>query len=388
MRIININVSRKMLYVVLSIILVSVLSLTIVYAALSVTLNITGNAQVVASSWDIHLANPKVKSGSVSTTAPTISGNDLSFSTSLTTPGDYYEFTVDVVNDGTIDAMIDSVVKTPELTAEQAKYFKYEVSYQNGESINANQTIRKGTSTPIKVRIEYRKDLVASDLPTTTTNLSLKLSLIYVQSDGSGSEITNNGYGPVKIVSGDSDTIGSETCIGEECFYVISSDANSVTMLAKYNLYVGDTCTFYQCTPLENPTGMQDEKAIGYYEYDAYPVIATTKFSNSGSNYNGSIVEEYVNNYKIEIEKLGIVVEEARIITYEELTNSNTFNCMIDYGCSNKYTWIYTSSYWVGSADSNTIYGLLEDNVFVPVNYSDLKRFGVRPVITIAKQYF
>ena len=124
---------RKTLYFTLCIILIPVLSLTIVYAALSVTLNITGSTEVTASNWDIHLANPEVKSGSVNSNVPTISGNNLSFSVNLVMPGDYYEFTVDVVNEGSIDAMIDSVVKTPELTSAQAKYIKYEISYENGE---------------------------------------------------------------------------------------------------------------------------------------------------------------------------------------------------------------------------------------------------------------
>ena len=61
----NINLDRKMLYMILGIILLSVFSLTIVYAALSVTLNITGSTQITASNWDIHLENPEVKSGSV-----------------------------------------------------------------------------------------------------------------------------------------------------------------------------------------------------------------------------------------------------------------------------------------------------------------------------------
>ena len=43
---------RKMLYTVLSILIVSVLTLTVVYAALSTTLNINGNAEVSAASWD------------------------------------------------------------------------------------------------------------------------------------------------------------------------------------------------------------------------------------------------------------------------------------------------------------------------------------------------
>ena len=114
---------RKNLYMVLSIVIISVLTLTVVYAALSTTLNITGNAEVTAASWDIYLNNIKLNSSSATTTSPTISNKTTaSFSTTLTEPGDFYEFTVDVINNGTIDAMIDSVTKTPTVTTSQAKY--------------------------------------------------------------------------------------------------------------------------------------------------------------------------------------------------------------------------------------------------------------------------
>ena len=120
---------RKTLYLVLAIVMVSVFTLSIAYAAMSAVLEIHGNSEVVASNWDIYLDNVEVKSGSVSANAPVISGNSsLAFDVELNMPGEYYEFTVDVVNEGSIDAMIDSVVKTPELTTEQAKYIKYEIT--------------------------------------------------------------------------------------------------------------------------------------------------------------------------------------------------------------------------------------------------------------------
>ena len=128
---------RKTLCLVLGIVMVSVFTLSIAYAAMSTVLEIHGNSEVVASSWDIHLENVKVKNGSVSANTPSVSGtSSVGFDIELNTPGEYYEFTVDVVNDGSIDAMIDSVVKTPELTSEQAKYIKYEITYENGESIS------------------------------------------------------------------------------------------------------------------------------------------------------------------------------------------------------------------------------------------------------------
>ena len=56
----------------------------------------------------------------------------------MATPGDYYEFTVDIINNGTIDAMINNIIMYPTLSTEQAKYLKYEVNYENGEIFTAH----------------------------------------------------------------------------------------------------------------------------------------------------------------------------------------------------------------------------------------------------------
>ena len=52
---------------------------------------------------------------------------------------DYENFTVDVVNQGTIPAMIDSFSITPTLTAEQANYFEYSATYSDGTAIAEKQ---------------------------------------------------------------------------------------------------------------------------------------------------------------------------------------------------------------------------------------------------------
>ena len=212
MKKINFNIKdRKVLSLGLFLILVCVFTVTIAYSALNAVLTIQGNAEVVASTWDIHLENARVASGSATTTVPTItSGRTLTFSTTLNMPGDYYEFTVDVVNAGSIDAMIENVVKTPELTTDQAKFLKYEVSYANGESISEKQNIGVGVTMPIKVRIEYRNDLNNSDLPTGQVVLDLALTLEYIQSDGTGSSVKDNGVSLIEF------TIGGETFYAEE----------------------------------------------------------------------------------------------------------------------------------------------------------------------------
>ena len=398
---------RKTLYMILSIILISVFSLTIVYAALSVTLNIQGNAQVVASSWDIKLSNPKVKSGSATTSVPTISGNTLSFNTTLKTPGDFYEFTVDVVNNGSIDAMIDKVTKTPELTADQAKYLKYEITYQNGEAISNQQLLAKNTTMPIKIRIEYRKDLVASDLPSTNTTLNMSLTLEYTQSNGNASSVPNNGVGTMISANGSLDAIGTIVTIGSEQFYTIGTEGNNVKLLSMYNLMVGNEINIDSegdplITPLTNPTGIQNQAAVGLkWDVDedvpvGFPWYGTLAFATEekhGTNYNdysGSLIEEYVNNYKNILESnYGVEIEEARLITKEELT-SNDIGCSEEnWTCENAHGFIYSTTYWSGSADApNSVWYVTSDGDFDNSYYSGDSNFGVRPVIIISKSLF
>ena len=387
---------RKILYLVLCIAVVSVFTLSIAYAAMSAVLEIHGNSEVVASSWDIHLENAKVKSGSVSANAPSISGtSSVGFDVELNMPGEFYEFTVDVVNDGSVDAMIDSVVKTPELTSEQAKYIKYEITYENGESINTNQTIKSGTSTPIKVRVEYRKDISASDLPSTATELSLKLTLIYVQSDGTGSEITNNGAveSLVTVVSGDGTQVGNEVCIKNECFYVISSTDSTVTMLSKYNLYVGGEYNSGWTAYGDEATGIQDSTMLGYVSGQTIRK-GTTKFSNTNywsstvSSYptyvydSNSTLYSYVENYKTYLSTLGVTSTEARLITKEELEGLGCSGS----SCKTAPSWVYATSYWSGSASSSsTVWSVYSHGDFYYDDFSYDVNIGCRPVITISR---
>ena len=106
------------------IIAVLLLCVTIGYAALNSTLNITGKSNISKNTWDVHFDYISVGKGSVDEIKePTIvDETSLDFEVVLNLPGDYYVFTVCVINDGTIDAMIESIVKEPELTDEQKKF--------------------------------------------------------------------------------------------------------------------------------------------------------------------------------------------------------------------------------------------------------------------------
>ena len=377
MKRINFNIKdRKILMLGLCLILVCVFTLTIAYAALNAVLTIQGNAEVVGSNWDIHLENPVVKSGSSTTDVPIItSGRSLTFNTTLNMPGDFYEFTVDVVNNGSIDAMIDKVTKTPELTVEQAKFLKYEVSYANGESLSTKQNIASGVTMPIKVRVEYRKDLTGSDLPSGQVVLNLSLILDYIQSDGSGSEVYNNG---VKIISanGKISRMGTLVTIGTEQFYTIGIEGNNVKLFSKKNITLN-----------ENP--IQADKS------------GSIQFSNDSthgenySDYSGSLVEKYINYYKNTIESFHINVEEARAITKDEFESLKIYTCFQtcnDKGCTDEvcedeyFDWAISTDYWMGTPEDEEDVYICDGEGLTGWPYEIA--LGVRPVIVVSKDYF
>ena len=382
--------NRKTLSLVLCLVLVSVFTLTIAYAALNAILTISGNAEVIASDWNIYLANPKVTNGSVSDELPVISNNStLSFNVELNLPGDFYEFTVDVINDGTIDAMIDSVSVLPRLSVEQSRYLIREVTYANGENISSKQLLEKKTKTSIKVRIEYKKDIGANVLPFRDSVINFEVSLLYVQSDGTGTSVPNNG---VQIVSanGDINDIGTIVTIGDQQFYTIGTEGDNVKLLSMYNLYVGGVYNSGWTAYGADATGKQDSTMLGWISGQSTR-RGTTTFSNKNSTYAGSIVEGYVNNYKTILESdYGVDVVEARLITKDELTSEEIGCGATDYTCTGSdYPWIYSTSYWSGSAyDTSNLWYVYSDGSFNYFSCYNFGAFGVRPVIIISKDYF
>ena len=155
------------------------------YAVISTTLSVNGTSKMANATWNVHFDNIVTKTGSVTpTTAPTISNNtSVSFAARLENPGDFYEFNIDVVNGGSIDAMIDSYTMTPTLTTEQQKYFNYSVTYSDGVALADNQLLAHGTTETLKVRFEYLTSNDINDYPEEDQTFNFNLSIDYVQKD-------------------------------------------------------------------------------------------------------------------------------------------------------------------------------------------------------------
>lgn len=99
--------SKKFLMIVLGILLISVFGLSIAYAILNITLNISGSAKVTSADWDISIENVSVVTeGSAEVLKqPVVVGNEIKdFSVSLTKPGDAVFITFYATNNGSVDA--------------------------------------------------------------------------------------------------------------------------------------------------------------------------------------------------------------------------------------------------------------------------------------------
>ena len=178
------NNKKSKRFVAAAIILLLLVAITIGYAGLSTTLNINGNTSISKVEWDIHFENIQVNPNSVTATTPaTISGEKstvVNYAVNLVTPGDYYEFTVDVVNAGTLDAVITDVLKEG-LNVENAKFLNYEVTYVNGDAISKGQELKSKQKETYKVRVEF-DDSDPSVLPENgVTGLNLTFAATYSQ---------------------------------------------------------------------------------------------------------------------------------------------------------------------------------------------------------------
>lgn len=169
-------------FVVIALLLI--VTISIGYAALSATLNINGTSTIKTNTWDVHFANVKVTTNTAATVtkAPTITEGkttEVTYNVALNQPGSVYEFTVDVVNGGTIAAKTSA---TPTLGGNtQTAIVNYTVTWSDGSPITANTALAAGATKTAKVRVEYKKDITAAQLPSADTALSLTCSIPYVQ---------------------------------------------------------------------------------------------------------------------------------------------------------------------------------------------------------------
>ena len=168
--------------------LVLLLAISIGYALIATTLKINGSSNVKSARWNVYWDNVQIKGGSVATTDANKARitdeakTQVEYSVELNNPGDFYEFSVDAVNDGSLDAMIETITDSG-LTARQKEYINYSVKYNDGSEVKVNDKLTAHTRDTYVVRLEYRTDIEPSKLPEGTETIDLTFEIKYVQAN-------------------------------------------------------------------------------------------------------------------------------------------------------------------------------------------------------------
>ena len=164
--------------------LLLILCMGIGFAFLTSNLVINGNMTVSGNTWDIYFQNIQVSSGSVQAESPVIDTNKtrVDFTANLKGPGDFYEFTVDAVNKGTVNAEIESIEKNG-LDTNIAKFIDFQVTYENGDEVGSGDRIAVNGTHTYKVRVEFLEDILTTDLSASAVQLNLSFDIYYSQAD-------------------------------------------------------------------------------------------------------------------------------------------------------------------------------------------------------------
>ena len=167
-----------------------ILLLGVGYAYLNTSVTVQGAGKVTSSSWDVHFENVVVNEKSSNSLEgnplPTIiDDSTVTFNVGLESPGEFYEFSLDIVNNGTIDAMIDDIIVSPELTVEQQKMFRYEVKYDNGINLEKYQSLKSGEKKNIKILFKYNEMLDYVEYSEENQSFEFSITIKYVQANKS-----------------------------------------------------------------------------------------------------------------------------------------------------------------------------------------------------------
>lgn len=434
---------RRVKMLSLSAVIVAVLGLTVAFAALSTTLNVKGSAYLDAAKWGIkfqNLSEPSIV-GEASDAKTAKIEKDVSIKdikVTLSKPGDSVTYTVDLVNDGDINAKIENIEKTA-LTEEQQKYITFTVKYKTDETeLKIGDILSSGEVKPLVIKIEYRKDLESSDLPKSAQEINLSYKLDFVQTDAkvdTTSEISKacttfekkSTYSVGDVIA----LCNNDTKVSED-FYVISDNGSTVTALAKYNLFVGNTVVKnddfsenLSSNPIsksEEGYGLQSSKTVMSFTDEGMPssnnfvgVIAfsdqkkemkgyegvyvgywTDSDENLSSKYGSSYpadvfdsnsnlyapLKNYENYIKNTLKKTSASID---LISYSQFINLGcTYSGNGSGSCTLAPNFVRSTLYWSKSADgSNQIYAVAGD--FSVSYFLEDGLLGVRPIITINK---
>ena len=426
--------------------IVILLAVSIGFALLSTTLKINGVTGVKKNTWSVYwdsLGDIVKTDGVVVNQEAIINQNDntlVNFDVLLNVPGDYYEFQVDAVNAGTLNAMLDivSVVINDDEDEELPNYLEFSVKYADDKELVPGHLLAKADSstTPptvtrerYKVRIKFKDTITPEELDNIPEDsYSIQVKIPYKQADDTAEDRHLTKFTVPSGKTKDTLEIGDELCADTECFDFIRYDNNDLVLITKYNLNVGGP------HPLSGDvTYLQDSRALGY-EWNSGNRYCAVPYSGANGYWYGSMgiyeqyrddpqdaykwpahtfdlskdgapgtetysVAYYVKKYEEKLSEKNIHIESARIPDYSDVFTSDTageltlsFN---NPKCQeNTPAFIKRTSFWTQLAiQDQTMVGIRStgnnwtgcDATSVYADQGSYYYYGVRPIVVVSK---
>lgn len=150
------------------------------YSTLNSTFGVEGSLATTTNTWDIRFKNIDYSLDNVATasTVAITNNTSLSFDVTLSNPGDKYEFTFDIENEGNLDAMIKSV-EMDDLTETQKGYLTYSLTYSDGTEISEGDLLKVSEIRNAHFLVEYKRLLDTDIYPENDTVLNLGITINY-----------------------------------------------------------------------------------------------------------------------------------------------------------------------------------------------------------------
>lgn len=157
--------------VLIGLLVFAVIAMSIGYAALAQTLNITGTAQIT-SNWDIaltNITNGTPVGGATNNNLPAIVGTTANFDVNLVSPGDSMTYNITITNNGTLDAILDNII----VSDSGSDAIIYTVT-----GVSEGTVLSAGNTNVAIVKVEYDNSVTTQP---TQTSKTLSVTLNYIQ---------------------------------------------------------------------------------------------------------------------------------------------------------------------------------------------------------------
>ena len=292
--------SEKTRNIILIVLAVCLIGITVAYATLSQNLNISGVAKVGKTSWNIHFTKvltPKAE-GYAEGGKATLNSDSTVLTVSegiLKVPGDTITYVFDVINEGDLDAEVETVLttidscKASDDTTDVTMYcdkIKYDLVYQDTkEAVKKNDQLLKGESKTLNLIITYDKNKELTSLPNTEIvldNITSTINYTMIQKSSGSTEEPQN-----KIVCKRATTLHTEECTQKDTTnycggagYTIAGSRGTTT-ITYGNLGTSGALTSGDAFDCDvNGDGVYDSNTERFYYVSDYYNTSTKSFES------------------------------------------------------------------------------------------------------------